>query len=102
MCITLYKPKLLSKSSYFFFLLRMGMSGKNINFDDKKSKFYKNKKVAEINNIDVNKILVSNEEPYGTKNSFKYFIRYNDNDVIRPLCIRLSQMTGYGKNLNLI
>ena len=73
------------------------MSGKNINFDDKKSKFYKNKKVAEINNIDVNKILVSKEEPYGTKNSFKYFIGYNDNDVIRPLCIRLSQMTGYGK-----
>ena len=80
----------------------MGMSGKNINLDDNKSKFYKNKKVAEINNIDVNKILVSNEEPYGTKNSFKYFIGYNDNDVIRPLCIRLSQMTGYGKNLNLI
>ena len=29
------------------------------------------------------------------KNSFKYFIGYNDNDVIRPLCIKLSQMTGY-------
>ena len=24
------------------------------------------------------------KEPYGTKNSFKYFIGYNDNDVIRP------------------
>ena len=22
---------------------------------------------------------------------------YNDNDVIRPLCIKLSQMTGYAK-----
>ena len=29
------------------------------------------------------------------KNLFKYFIGYNDNDVIRPLCIKLSQMTGY-------
>ena len=29
------------------------------------------------------------------KSSFKYFIRYNDNDVIRPLCVRLPQMTGY-------
>ena len=29
------------------------------------------------------------------KSSFKYFIRYNDNDVIRPLCIKLPQMTGY-------
>ena len=42
-------------------------------------------------------MLVSKEEPYGTKNSFKYFIAYNDNDVIRPLCIKLPQMTGYVK-----
>ena len=52
---------------------------------------YKNKK---IDDVDVNKILVSKEEPYGTKNSFKYFIRYNDN-VIRPLCIKLPQIIGY-------
>ena len=39
-------------------------------------------KVTEINNIGVNKILFSKEEPYGTKNSFKYFNGYNDNDVI--------------------
>ena len=28
-------------------------------------------------------------------NSFKYFIGYNDNNVIRPLYLELSQMTGY-------
>ena len=75
----------------------------------KKSEFYKNKEVTEIDKIDVNKILVSKEEPYGTKNSFKYFIGYNDNDVIRPLCVILDvitshllpQMTGYAKK-NLI
>ena len=38
---------------------------------------------------------VSKEEPYGTKNSFKYFLAYNDNDVIRPLCIKFPQMTDY-------
>ena len=43
------------------------------------------------------KILVSKEEPHGTKNLFKYFIGYNDNDTIRPLCIKLPQMTGYAK-----
>ena len=26
-------------------------------------------------------------ESYGTKNSLKYFIGYNDDGVIRPLCI---------------
>ena len=64
------------------------MNRNNINFDDKKLKkkvnFTKNKKVFQIDNIDVNKILVSKKEPYGTKNGLKYFIRYNDNDVIRP------------------
>ena len=55
---------------------------------------YKNKKATKIDDIDVNKTLVFKEEPYGTKNSFKYFIEYNDNDVIRPLCVKLPQMTG--------
>ena len=74
------------------------MSGRNVNFGDKKIKktnLYKNKKVDKIDDIDVNKILVSKEEPYGTKNSFKYFIEHNDNNIIRPLCIKLPQMTGY-------
>ena len=78
------------------------MSGKNISFDDKtikKSTFYKNKTINTIENIDVNNILVSKKEPYGNKNSVKYFIGYNDNDIIRPLCIRLPQMTGYAKKL---
>ena len=64
---------------------------------NRKSEFYKNKKLNEINNIDANKIFVSREEPYDTKNSFKYFIGYNDNGVIRPLCVKLPQMTGYAK-----
>ena len=54
----------------------------------------------QIDHIDVNKILVSKKEPYGTKNALKYFIGYNDNDVIRLLCVRLSQMTGYARKLN--
>ena len=79
------------------------MSGKSINVDDKKinkSSFYKNKKLFNLNDIDVNKIIVSKKESYGTKNSLKYFIGYNDDDVIRPLCIILPQMIGYVKQFN--
>ena len=79
------------------------MSGKNINFNGKKirkSTFYKNKKINNIEDIDVNNILVSEKEPYGNKNSLKYFIGYNDNDIIRPLCIRLPQMTGYARKFD--
>ena len=79
------------------------MSGKNINFNDtktKKSNFYKNKKINKIDDINVNNILVSKKEPYGTKNLFKCFIGYNDNDIIRPLCIKLPQMSGYVRKFN--
>ena len=54
------------------------ISGKNVNFDHKKIKkvtFYKNKKVV---NIDINKILVSKEEPYGTKNLLDTVTSTND------------------------
>ena len=80
-----------------FFSLSIRISRTNVNFGDKKnlkSDFYKKKKVVNIDDIDINKILVSKEEPYGTKNSFKYFIGYNNN-VIGPLCIKLPQMIGY-------
>ena len=76
------------------------MIRKNVNFGDKKikrSEFYKNKNVTRIDEIDVNKILASNKELYGTKTSLKYFIGYDNDvmmllDVIRPLCIKLPQM----------
>ena len=76
------------------------MSGNSINFDDKKikiSNFYKNKnkKIFNIDGIDVNKILVSKKVSYGKNNSFKYFIGYNDNDIIRPLFVKLPQTTSY-------
>ena len=79
------------------------MNGKNINFNNKKirkSDFYKNKKPFHIDDIDVNKILVSRKEPYGKNNSLIYFIGYNDNDVIRPLCSKLSKMTSYINEFN--
>ena len=65
----------------------MSTIGINFNYKKiKKSDFYKkNKKVFNIDDIDVNKILVFKKEQYGKHNSFKYFIGYNHNDVIRPL-----------------
>ena len=55
------------------------MSRENIKFNDKKIKisdFYKNKnkKIFNIDDIDVDKILVSKKESYGKNNSFKYWI----------------------------
>ena len=71
------------------------MSRKNIIFDDKKinkSNFYKNQKLFSIYDIEVDKILILRKESYGRKSSFKYFLGYNDDDIIRPLYIKLPQM----------
>ena len=51
-----------------------------------------------MSDIDVNKIVISKEVVYGTKNSLKYFIGYFDeDDVIRALLLKLPQMIGYLK-----
>ena len=39
--------------------------------------------------------MVSKKVSYGKNNSFKYFIGYNDNDVIRPLFVKLPKTTNY-------
>ena len=39
-------------------------------------------------------------KPYGTNKSIKYFIGCNDDDVIRPLCIKLPQLIGYDKGFD--
>ena len=75
------------------------MSEKNINFHEKeisKSNFYRNIKLFNIDyiDIDINTLLISKKEPYGTKSLFKYFIGYSDNNNIKPLCIKLPQMMG--------
>ena len=95
-------PQIIIKNFLLFFQLSIRLNGKSINFEDNKiskSTFYKNKKLFNIHDLDANKILVICPS-YGTKNSFKYFIGYNDDDVIRPLYIKLSKMIAYVKHFD--
>ena len=75
------------------------MSEKNIKFDNKKinksNYYYKNKKPFVMDYTYINKILMSEKEPCVKKISFRYLIGYKDNDNIRPLCIKLPEMTEY-------
>ena len=79
------------------------MSGPNVIFDDKKIKkniFYKSRKSFNVSDTNV-KVLISKEVVYRTKNSLKYFIGYIDeDDVISPLCLKLSHMIGYLKEFD--
>ena len=72
------------------------MSEKTINFGDKKiikKDFYSNKKQFNIEDININKILISKPETY-ENNMRKYIIGCNDN-TISPLQLFLPKMTGY-------
>ena len=91
------------KTFYFFSSLSIRMSGNSIKLNDKNIKnsdFYKNKKIFNINDIDINNILVSKKEKYGKYDSFQHFIGYNDNNVIKPLYLELPQITGYINKFN--
>ena len=57
---------------------------------------HKYKQPINLNLVDTNRILISDRFNHNN-NSFKYFIGYKENNIIRPLCIILSQMSGYIK-----
>ena len=49
---------------------------------------------------DIDKLIITKKEQYGNKSSFLCFFGYNDDDVIRSLCIKLLQMIGYVKHFD--
>ena len=73
------------------------MDKKYIKFDDteiEEDKFDKHKNPISINDIYINKIVVSNKLPF-SKQDFKYFIGYKDKKNIRPLYIFFTEMSIY-------
>ena len=72
-----------------------------------KKGFHASKQALALNLVDTYKIVISDKFKYGDDGS-KYFIGYlHDNNIIRPLCIMLPQMSGYikyfderGKNMS--
>ena len=78
------------------------MDKKTIKFDDteiKEYKFHQNKIPISTNDVEINKIVVSNMLTFG-KQDFKYFIGYKHSEKIKPLCILHSQMIIYRRDLD--
>ena len=63
-----------------------------------KSAFHKNKRPININEVDIEKIVLSHKKLY-IKDSFKYSIgyRHKGNAFLSPLCIKLPKMNAYIK-----
>ena len=65
----------------------------------KKYEFHQNKSSVSINNININKTVVSTKLPFG-KRDFICFIGYKGDNKIRPLCIFFAKVSAYGINFD--
>ena len=98
--------KYYSRSEFYLTKYKMSLKFDEIKID--KKEFHKSKKPTVLNLVDTNKIVISDKFNQ-TDDGFKYFIGYQEDNIIRPLCIILPQMSGYikyfkngGKNMSFI
>ena len=87
------------------------MSEKTLKFNNikvNKKEFHKSKQAIDLDSVDTGKIVVSDKFKY-SEEGFKYFIGYQKDEIIKPLCIILTQMNGYikyfengGKNMSFL
>ena len=61
-----------------------------------KKKFHMSKEPIDLMSVNVDQIVVSDKFKHNNE-GFKYFIGYQEGEIIKPLCIILPQMTGYIK-----
>ena len=85
------------------------MSEKTLKFDNirfNKKEFHKSKQPTNLMLANVDQIVLSDKFKHSDK-GFKYFIGYQEGEIVKPLCIILPQMSGYikyfengGKNMS--
>ena len=75
------------------------MGEKTLKFNNikvNKKEFNKSKQAIELDLVDAGKIVVS-DKFRRSEEGFKYFIGYQEDEIVKPLCIILPQMKGYIK-----
>ena len=75
------------------------MSEKTLKFNNiklNKKYFHKSKQPIDLKSVNVDQIVVSDKFKYSDE-GFKYFIGYQEGEIVKPLCIILPQMSGYIK-----
>ena len=75
------------------------MSEKTLKFNNirvNKKEFHKSKQPIDLDLVTVNQIAVSDKFKH-SDDGFKYFIVYQEDEIIKPLCIISPQMSGYIK-----
>ena len=87
------------------------MSEKTLKFNNirfKKREFQKSKQPINLMSVNVDQIVVSEKFKHSDE-GYKYFIGYQEDKIVKPLCIILPQMSGYikyfengGKNMSFL
>ena len=87
------------------------MGEKTLKFNNikvNKKEFHRSKQAIDLDLVDTGKIVVSDKFRH-SEEGFKYFIGYQEDKIVKPLCIILPQMNGYikyfknrGKNISLL
>ena len=87
------------------------MSEKTLKFNNirvNKKEFHKSKQPIDLMSVNVDQIVVSDKFKHNNE-GFKYFIGYQEGEIVKPLCIILPQMSGYikyfengGKNMSFL
>ena len=78
----------------------------NIRVNNKE--FHKSKQPIDLMSVNLDQTVISDKFKH-TGEGFKYFIGYQEDEVVQPLCIILPQMSGYikyfengGKNMSFL
>ena len=87
------------------------MGEKTLKFNNirvNKKEFHKSKQPIDLMSVNLDQIVVSDKFKHSGE-GFKYFIGYQEGEIVKPLCIILPQMSGYikyfensGKNMSFL
>ena len=75
------------------------MTKKTLTFNNigvNKKKFHMSEKAIDLMSANIDRIVISDKFNHNN-NGFKYFISYQKDEIVKPLCIILPQMRGYIK-----
>ena len=75
------------------------MSEKTLRFNKfrlNKKEFHNSKKPIDLLSVNVDQIVVFDKFKHSNE-GFKYFIGYQEGEIVKPLCIILPQVSGYIK-----
>ena len=61
-----------------------------------KKEFHKSKQAIDLDSVVTDKIVVSDKSKHNEE-SYKYFVGYKEDEIVKPLCIIFPEMNGYIK-----